>query len=145
MCAPPNPRLITGIGAISAARRSFHLTMLDEPTKSTWQAAGGAARSASTKRAISGAKSSSVAEIGPGAVWASVTAANSAIATADKAKQRIRRRYVAMMFPSLPVSHLEPREPRMRVEHRALLPCHNVQGGRSTFRADDCRHSIKNL
>src|SRR5581483_11522767 len=101
MCAPPNPRLITGIGAISAARRSFHLTMLDEPTKSTWQGAGGAARSASTKRAISGAKSSSVAEIGPGAVWASVTAANSAIATADKAKQRIRRRYVAMMFPPL--------------------------------------------
>src|SRR5215470_14487973 len=64
MCEPPKPRLITGSGAISAFRVSFHLTMLEDPTNRTSQFAGGAKRSAAVKRAISSANSSCSAGVG---------------------------------------------------------------------------------
>jgi hypothetical protein len=40
MWEPPNPRLITGSGAMSSDS-VVHIRMLEEPTNSTLQAAGG--------------------------------------------------------------------------------------------------------
>src|ERR1700686_2453409 len=100
MCELPKPRLITGIGAISAARVSFHLTMLDEPTKSTWQLAGGATRSASTNRSISVASSCSRIGAGSGGAWAPARAIDSATAKAHKTSwpTRPERKEVITIF-----------------------------------------------
>ena len=91
MCEPPKPRSITGIGAMSEASVSFHFTMLDEPTKSTWQGGGGDTRSARTNCSTSAPSDRSSAGSAARCPGAGAGAAASPATAADTVKVRTQR------------------------------------------------------
>jgi hypothetical protein len=80
---------MTGIGAISDASVSFHRTMLEEPTKRAWQAAGGEILSALEN--LSTSMASDCSREGALSVWALARKVQVANVTTHRAKAQMSR------------------------------------------------------